>query len=288
MANAAALIDESLWRRDRDFQQLPRLAQCTFLQLLSTKDVDCAGVLTLNVDVLAKGCDELTLEQLWHDLKTLEQARFVFVDTDTDELLIRSYARRVSARSPNAYKAALRVAKLVASPKLRFELANELRRINRVDATKVAEEIMPDETPSEPHPDTIRTPSERGIPSEPHPNPPASVPVPVDLSSVDGQVGGSCTRATGATAESELGDEPPPIRCDRHKNRTDDPPCRDCRAARERREAWDVEQAQRHVRERADFWAAVRACPWCDERGLIDGGDELTRCTAHDWGLIHA
>lgn len=108
-------------------------------------------------------------------------------------------------------------------------------------------------------------------------------PVPVPVLSVVTREGNVALADAG-----DPNDTPPPIRCPKHINRSDDPPCRDCRAARERREAWDAEQAQRHVRERADFWAAVRACPECDDRGLIDDGDELTRCLAHDWGLIHA
>lgn len=85
----------------------------------------------------------------------------------------------------------------------------------------------------------------------------------------------------------EANGTPPSSTCPKHPNGTD-LRCHTCGEARKQREAWDTEQAQRHVRERADFWAAVRACPECDDRGLIDGGDELTRCLAHDWGLIHA
>ena len=80
MANAVGMIDEGLWRKDKDFQRLPRLAQCTFCQVLSQKDLDTAGIPTLHIDLLAKGCDELTVEQLRADFEVLEQHRFVFVD----------------------------------------------------------------------------------------------------------------------------------------------------------------------------------------------------------------
>lgn len=273
MANAAALIQESLWRRDKEFRALPRLAQCAFLQLLSTKDVDCAGVLTLNVDILAKGCHELTVEAFWHDLKTLEEARFIFVDQDTDELLIRSYLRLVSVRSPNAYKSALKAARLVDSPKLRQELALELRRLDRADATAVANEITPAETPSRSHPDPIQIPSERDIPSESHSKPPVSVPVQYQYSpSVDG-----CFR-----------EEPPPF-CHRHMPNGTNAPCGACRQAREQHETWKAGQASAAAELNAAFWREVIACPDCDERGWIESDEDgFGRCPNHDWSVTHA
>lgn len=270
MANAAALIDEGMWRRDKEFRALPRLAQCTYLQLLSQKDLDCAGILTLHIDLLAKGCDELDVEQLRFDLAALEGARFVFVDDDTDELLIRSYFRRVSVKSPNAYKSALRSAKLINSPKLRAELAAEMRRVGRKESDNVADEI----SPSEPLGNPVDNPSGTHSNGITHSEPPASVLVPVlgHLSSVGGQVG----------------EAPPNEFCPKHPTGTTDS-CRGCRSAREHREAWDAEQSLTVKRQRTEFWLAVRDCPECDENGHIDGpGNGLIRCPLHDWELIHA
>ena len=163
MANAAALINEGLWRKDREFRALPRTAQCTFLQVLSQKDLDTAGVLTLHLELLAKGCDELTIEQLRADFACLEAARFVFVDYDTDEMLVRSYVRLVSAVGGPKNRAWLSVpknARLVVSPKLRHELALELRRLRRKDADDLAAEIHPAPTPSEPPSNPLPTGSE--------------------------------------------------------------------------------------------------------------------------------
>lgn len=267
MANGAALIHESLWRQDRQFRSLPRLAQCTYLQLLSQKDLDCAGVLTLHVELLAKGCGELTVDDLMSDLKVLEENRFIFVDIDTDELLIRSYLRLASAKSPNAYKSALRVARMVHSPKIRAELAKELRRLGRKDATETAEEISPsgpgtdpDPTPSECPPEPITNPSGGGIPSGTHPEPPVPVPVTGSLTSVGGYVG-----------------ESPPEFCPKHPGGTDKP-CGGCKKARENHEAWQASQRndelsrRRHLREIADN------CPICKGTNWVPDTEPAVKC----------
>lgn len=264
MPNAAALIDEGLWRRDREFRTLPRLAQCTYLQLLSQKDLDCAGVLTLHVEILIQGCAELTSDALWQDFKTLETARFIFVDADTYELFVRSYLRRISARSPNAYKSALRSARMVVSPKIRAELAAELRRLGRKDAVAVADEI----DPSEHDPDPIGTPSESRPEGVSLSNPPVSVPVLVPVLTSQG---------------GSVGENPPPEFCDKHPGGTD-ANCFACGVRRKARQQWGQQYRDLQARQRAEFWLAVRACTDCDEHGHIaDGNSSLTRCPNHNW-----
>ena len=265
MANAGALINESLWR-DQDFRKVPRLPQCTYQQLLAQKDLDCAGVLTLNMRLLAKGCADLTVEQLRDDFEVLESARFAFVDYDTDELLIRSYMRLVSVRSPNAWKSAMKAARLVESPKLRTVLAGELRRIPRKDAVDLANELDPPTSPSETHSEPIPNPSEGDNPSETHSEPPRSVLGRYLLSS-----GG------------QVGEEPPP--CRTHPNGTGRP-CRACGARREwqqRREADDELDARRRAREIADN------CPDCHGTNLVDvGPNRVRKCDHPNSAVTHA
>jgi hypothetical protein len=269
MANAVAFIDEGLWRKDKEFQQLSRSAQCMYCQVLSQKDLDTAGVLTLHLDLLAKACKELTTEQIVVDLAELEQGRFLFVDYDTDELLVRSYVRRVSAVGMPKNRAWLSVpknARLVASEKLRHELAVELRRLRRKEAIELADEIDPLPTPLEPPPDPLGTPSRNGTPSEPPSNPHSQVPVPVPVSpSVVGSVGVQRARPE----------------CPRHEADSDDN-CRMCM----RRRLWDEEHAdaveadeleqRRQRRETRD--AAIKACPLCDEDGWLNT-DKSIACT---------
>lgn len=266
MANAQALINEGLWRRDKDFQQLPRMAQCTYIQILSQKDLDTAGVLTLYMELLAKCCDELTTEQLQADFAVLEERRYVFVDYDTDELFIRSYARLVSVKSPNAWISVPKNARMIASEKIRRELAAELRRIKRKDATDLAAEIDPDGTPSEPLRNPIPTPSEMDNPSQSRSDPRSLglVPVPVSLP---------------VSGNSGEGHRP---ECRKHQENYDGP----CLRCKQRREWDDLHAAQTEIDEldakrqrRTAELAAIADCLLCDEGGWCQQTDDtVARC----------
>lgn len=262
MANAAALINEELWRRDKEFQKVPRLAQCTFCQILSQKDLDTAGVLTLHLDLLAKACEELTVEQLRADFTILEASRFLFVDYDTDEVFVRSYVRRVSAKNRNSWLSVPKNARMIGSKKIRHELALELRRLRRKDADELADEIDPVPTPSGPRPDPVSTRSECGTPSRPRPDGDSSVLVSVlESPSVFGSVG----------------EEPSP-NCPAHPNGTD----RNCFACGQARRTYPERKAQWEANQRAaaaaERQAAIDACDLCDEFGDITLEDAVLRC----------
>lgn len=266
MANAAALINEGLWRKDKDFQRLPRLAQCTFCQVLAQKDLDTAGVLTLHLELLAKGCDELTVEQLKADFTVLEAGRFLFVDYDTDELFIRSYVRNVSVRNQNSWRSVPKNARLVGSEKIRHELAMELRRLRRNDAAAVADEIDPVPTPSGPGGNPVDTQSEPGTPSEPGPDGDSQVLVPVLVSpSVVGSVG-----------------EDPRPQCPDHETNFEGGACLPCKRRRE----WDKAHPDYFDRKKnaekrdraAERQKAIDNCTLCDEFGDITFDDSVRKC----------
>lgn len=277
MANAAGLINEGLWRKDKVFQDLPRLAQCTFCQVLSQKDLDTAGVLTLHLDLLAKACTELTNDQLIADLKALEDARFLFVDYDTDELLIRSYVRIVSVKSPNAWRSVPKNARLVASEKLRHELATELRRLRKSDATALANEIDPNPTPSGPRSNLVETPSEGDTPSGRDPNPHSLVPVQVKSSVSSG---------------SPWEGEPPSPFCSNHPNGTPRA-CTNCQRSREASERWESDKAAHEKALRVAAAERRRNCKPCGGTGWVDlpDGTGVTDCecktSAPNLQLVH-
>ena len=82
----------------------------------------------------------------------------MFVDHDTEELLIRSFVRNDGVlKMPNIFKAALSSAAGIESPKLREVLAGELRRVGRDDANRVAQELFP--IPFETVPEPVANPS---------------------------------------------------------------------------------------------------------------------------------
>jgi len=229
-----------------------------YVQVLSTKDLDTAGVLTLHPELLAKGCAEMTAADVLADLDMLEQARFIVVDVDTFEVLVRSYVRLVSIKSPNAWKSVAKNARLIRSPKLRAALAAELRRIRRKDASDLAGELDPIKTPSEPHLDPISNPSQNETPSKGGSNPPSSVSVLGHLTLVTTQVG-----------------ERPSEFCTKHPNGTDDP-CRPCAAARKSHPQRLAEWREACAAERQ---RAIDDCVLCDEHGDIEvSGNSIRKC----------
>ncbi|WP_280476305.1 hypothetical protein [Nocardia farcinica] len=143
---------------DKDFRALPRTAQALYMQLLSQKEINNAGVLPLMLSKWAKGCDEIaSSEELTRDLAALIAARFVVVDSDSEEVLVRSFIRNDGVlKQPNVFKNALRCAEAVESEAIRRSLAEELRRTGRADALRVADIL----DPPRPDPDPIPNPSE--------------------------------------------------------------------------------------------------------------------------------
>lgn len=261
MANAVGLIHEAIWR-DPHWRKLSRSAQATYMQLLSQKDLDCAGVLPLQISKWAKGCDNVTEHDVRADLAELQAERFVFIDEDTDEAFIRSYMRNSNVlKVPNMIKSALRAAKLVASEVIREELAAELRRTNRAEANEVAAEIDP----------------KGGTLPEPFPNPSGTLPEPTGVGKGKGK---------GETlVDGYLGGEPP--KCSKHKQNSDSP----CQACKKRR-LWEEQQAavqaadelhaKRLARERADN------CPLCNGTNLIEVSENQVIKCRHEQGAVLA
>jgi hypothetical protein len=252
VANAVGLIHEAIWR-DPHWRKLSRSAQCLYMQLLSQKDLDCAGILPLQISKWAKGCDGVTEADMEADLAELQAERFVFIDLDTDEAFIRSYMRNSNVlKVPNMIKSAMRSARLVASENIRTELAAELRRTNRAEAAETADQIDP----------------KGGTLPEPFANPSGTLPEPTGVGKGKGK---------GVTLSStQVGGAAPPI-CRKHEANSDAP----CHACRKRRQ-WDQQQtevqaadellARRQAKDRAD------SCPTCHGTNWIPDTDPAVKC----------
>lgn len=295
MANAGGFLKESIWR-DREFRALPRSAQATYAQLISQKELDRAGVQPLQILKWAKGCDGFSVDDLMADLKVLEERRFVFIDEETDELFVRSYMRQCEVvRYPNILKNALRCAGMVASEKLRHELATELRRLRRAEAERVADAIEPEgyepETlnPSETKQNPSETLPERLNGSETLTEPPGMGTGTGSVTLGSSQVGEAVANSrTDQTGESQPSNEPPPENCPKHRNDPDPPSCGACGSHNRRRARWFDERAERASARIVAFRAEVRDCPACDENGFIEIGSGVGKCPRHDWELINA
>jgi hypothetical protein len=255
MANAAGFIQESIWR-DAHWRQLSRSSQALYMQLLSQKELDCAGILPLQPNKWAKGCDGLTVDQVWADLKELQRELFVFFDIETDETFVRTYIRNSNViKVPNMMKSALRAALLVGSEVIKPLLAAELRATGREEAIKIADQIDPSETPPEPFRNGSKI----------NPSETLSEPTGVGVG-----VG------TGVTSSSNhLGERRP--QCSKHEENSET----GCRSCMKRRQ-WDETHAQR---ERDDELAQRRRlkeiadnCPVCQGTNWIPDTEPAVRC----------
>ncbi|MFC8531892.1 hypothetical protein [Nocardia sp. NPDC057227] len=177
-----------LWN-SKPFRALSRTAQAMWAQLTSDRDVNNAGVLPLQVAKWAGGCDEMTEADIWRDLTELAKAGFIVVDRDTFEVLLRSHLRDDGLlKHKYIWLNAMKCIRAAASPQIRKALAIELYKLQRPEATELADELAgepdpdPDEMPSESHSDpTPSTPVESHsnaipIPSGSHPEPTPSTP----------------------------------------------------------------------------------------------------------------
>ncbi|QQW36880.1 hypothetical protein [Mycobacterium marinum] len=104
----------------------------------------------------------------------------------------------------------------------------------------------------------------------------AAEPEPLDVETVPDPDNAHPSQTVNGNATS-----PPSPYCARHPNGTP-ANCAACGAAREKREAWDQEQAARIDAERAAIRAEISACPECDQNGFTEPDEGPTRrCTRH-------
>lgn len=129
MARDEARLLCSLWTND-DFRARSPEAQRMYMLVISQSTLSHAGVAPLTVRRWAALADGTSVEDVRAALAELEAARFVVVDEDTEEVLVRSYVRNDRVLSnPNVAVAAVRAYRQVASVKLRRAWLVELRRL---------------------------------------------------------------------------------------------------------------------------------------------------------------
>lgn len=143
MARTEARISVAIWD-DEEFLALSPLAQRTFMFLLSQRDLSYVGVLPLRERRWASKAAGLTADELRDNLEELDAARFVVLDDDTEELLIRSFIRGDEVyRQPQLIRSARDALSMVTSPRVHAALAEELRRIASLDGLHaVSQEVI--------------------------------------------------------------------------------------------------------------------------------------------------
>lgn len=127
MARSHALIHVTIWSDD-DWRNLSHTAQWLYEALLSQPDLlNLCGVLTLHPrrwSALAADVDQDVVNAA---LTELEHNRFVVVDRDTDELLIRTFMRHDQVLlKPNIAKAAARAFGAIHSRTIRQAILDAL------------------------------------------------------------------------------------------------------------------------------------------------------------------
>lgn len=128
MAREFAQIRLSIWQ-DADFTALTAEQQLVFLMLSSQPTINLAGVLDFLPGRLARLSDGLSAAKVRRIVGELEAREFVFLDEETEELLVRSMIRTAGAwRIPNSAQAIALNVQQVMSRKLRSVLLTELRR----------------------------------------------------------------------------------------------------------------------------------------------------------------
>lgn len=129
MAREFAQIRLSIWMDD-DFTALTAEQQLVYLMLSSQPTINLAGVLDYLPGRLARLSGGLTASKVGKIITELENHNFVFLDEDTDEILVRSLIRTSGAwKTPNSAQAIALNAQQVMSRKLKSVLLAELRRV---------------------------------------------------------------------------------------------------------------------------------------------------------------
>ena len=129
MARGHGRILTSIWE-DADFLTLTQEQQRLYLFLISQPNLNHAGLLPLTLRRWSRKAAGLTPTALDVLLSDLDQARFIVVDDDTEELLIRSFVRNDGVwKQPKVMGAMVSGAMEISSHRLQAALLSEVDRI---------------------------------------------------------------------------------------------------------------------------------------------------------------
>jgi len=129
MGRDHARVRVDIWS-DPDFLELTSVQQLAYLVLISSRDLSYAGVVPYVPARYALLSRDWTERKFAAALRGLEQRRFVLLDLDTAEVLVRSYVRHDGLlKQPNVAKALVRAFYRIHSEHLQDAVVGELRRL---------------------------------------------------------------------------------------------------------------------------------------------------------------
>jgi hypothetical protein len=264
MARSYAAIYSRIWA-DQDWRALDVNAQHLYLLLISQPSMNLAGVLPLQLRKWAACVDGWDMADVADALDRLCDSRFVVVDEDTEEVLIRTFIRNDgNYKIPNVLKSLLQVAEGTQAPALRSELAVELGRLDPLDGKKADEAagwiaatrlvLGASDGPSGPGGEPLPEPLPEGLGEGFVVTVPGTLngtvkqPLPEPLPQPSGSGSGSGTSLSLVDYRGGESAPPPPNppQCKRHADLDPDdvPACRACGRLREQWETARVEAAK--------------------------------------------
>jgi hypothetical protein len=120
-----------VWDPDSDFRLLASGAQRLYAMFCSLRSCSPAGCLPLQPRKWAQNAPDTTVDEIQAALDLLVLERYVFVDEDTEEVLIRTFIKSDGwAKNPNKAKAVESAIARIESPTLR-QLAREALNAER-------------------------------------------------------------------------------------------------------------------------------------------------------------
>jgi hypothetical protein len=273
MARDYGQIQHRIWA-DPDWRALEADAQLLYLLLLSQPSMNQAGVLPLQLrkwSGCVAGWTTATVDEALHELA---DARFVVLDEDTEEVLVRSFIRNDgSYKIPGVLKSALKFAAAVQSQAIRTALAAELGRLPALEGKTAADGMQAIATTRfvlepirDPFPDPIKEPIPEPI-GDPYVSNPSGIPSTEPIADPIGEppLSGSGSVSLLALVRSEGGERSSPApedeapKCPKHQgmDRDDIPPCRACGRLRTE---WEAAVAESR---RAAAAEAAKPKPMC-------------------------
>jgi hypothetical protein len=128
MARDYARIMTAIWK-NKEFRSLTEQQQRAYLFLVTQPDISAAGVLPLRVRRWADCASSSTPDGLAQLFKELEAGRFIVVDWDKEELLIRSFIRWDGGfNNPKRRPVIIRAAEEIDSEVISRHVAMEFKR----------------------------------------------------------------------------------------------------------------------------------------------------------------
>lgn len=137
MARSHARLLVKTWA-DPDFRALTGAAQRMYFVLISQANLTQAGTLPLTLSRWVTYAVDSTSEGLVEGLRELELHRYVYVDYDLQEVLIRTFIKNDGVyKQPNVMAAAVRDAETLISQRLRSVLREELFLLPEAEMEKL-------------------------------------------------------------------------------------------------------------------------------------------------------